>query len=85
MASIVETETPAHPRLTHAYECSYYPDVDANGTVVGVSCAVFDVTQRGSGHSPGNGSALGDITQGQRSPASVNSSTRRPPSITGIE
>ena len=48
VASIVEADTPAHPGLTHAYECYYRPDVDANGTVVGVSCAVLDVTQRRS-------------------------------------
>ena len=48
VASIVEAETPAHPRLRHAYECYYNPDVDANGTVVGVRCVVFDVTQRRS-------------------------------------
>ncbi len=40
----VEAETPAHPGETRHYMHNYYPDKNEDGTVVGVSCVVRDIT-----------------------------------------
>ncbi len=42
----VEAETPAHPGESRHYMHNYYPDKDQDGTVVGVSCVVQDITER---------------------------------------
>ncbi len=42
----VEAETPAHPGESRRYLHSYYPDKKKDGTVVGVSCVVQDITER---------------------------------------
>ncbi len=42
----VEAETPAHPGEPRHYMHNYYPDKSKDGTVVGVSCAVQDITER---------------------------------------
>ncbi len=42
----VEAETPAHPGESRHYMHSYYPDMSKDGTVVGVSCVVQDITER---------------------------------------
>ncbi len=40
----VNGETPAHPGELRHYMHSYYPDKSKDGTVVGVSCVVQDIT-----------------------------------------
>ena len=42
----VEAETPAHPGESRQYMHNYYPDKDKDGTVVGVSCVVQDISDR---------------------------------------
>ena len=42
----VEAETPAHPGESRHYMHNYYPDKSEDGTVVGVSCVVQDITER---------------------------------------
>ena len=42
----VELETMAHPGESRHYMHNYYPDKNKDGTVVGVSCVVQDVTDR---------------------------------------
>ena len=42
----VEAETPAHLGEKRHYMHNYYPDKSSDGTVVGVSCVVQDVTAR---------------------------------------
>ena len=42
----VEGETPAHPGESRHYMHNYYPDKNQDGTVVGVSCVVQDITER---------------------------------------
>jgi len=42
----VEAETPAHLGESRRYMHNYYPDRNADGTVVGVSCVVYDITER---------------------------------------
>jgi len=42
----VEAETPAHPGELRNYMHNYYPDKNKDGTVVGVSCVVYDITER---------------------------------------
>ena len=42
----VEAETPAHPGESRHYMHNYYPDKTKDGTVVGVSCVVQDITER---------------------------------------
>ncbi|TDJ30857.1 MAG: PAS domain S-box protein [Gammaproteobacteria bacterium] len=42
----VEAETPAHPGELRHYMHNYYPDKSKDGTVVGVSCVVQDITHR---------------------------------------
>jgi PAS domain S-box-containing protein len=42
----VEAETPAHPGESRHYMHNYYPDMSKDGTVVGVSCVVQDITER---------------------------------------
>ena len=42
----VEAETPAHPGESRHYMHNYYPDKTKDGTVVGVSCVVYDITER---------------------------------------
>ncbi len=42
----VEAETPAHPGESRHYMHNYYPDKSKDGTVVGVSCVVYDITER---------------------------------------
>ena len=42
----VEGETPAHPGESRHYMHNYYPDKSQDGTVVGVSCVVQDITER---------------------------------------
>ncbi len=42
----VEAETPAHPGQLRHYMHNYYPDKSKDGTVVGVSCVVQDITER---------------------------------------
>lgn len=39
-------ETPAHPGARHLYEHSYYPHKSEDGTVLGVSCVVRDITEQ---------------------------------------
>ena len=41
-----EVETAAHPGKLRHYKHDYYPDKCENGTVLGVSCVVQDVTDR---------------------------------------
>ncbi len=43
---MVEVETPAHPGESRHYMHNYYPDKNKDGTVVGVSCVVQDITER---------------------------------------
>jgi len=43
---MVEAETPAHPGESRRYMHNYYPDKNKDGTVVGVSCVVYDITER---------------------------------------
>jgi PAS domain S-box-containing protein len=40
----VETETPAHPGELRHYMHNYYPDKSKDGTVVGVSCVVQEIS-----------------------------------------
>jgi len=42
----VEAETLAHPGELRSYMHNYYPDKSQDGTVVGVSCVVQDITAR---------------------------------------
>jgi len=42
----VEVETPAHPGELRHYMHNYYPDRSKEGTIVGVSCVVQDITAR---------------------------------------
>lgn len=42
----IEVETPAHPGELRHYSCSYYPDTQEDGRVVGISCVVQDITER---------------------------------------
>ena len=42
----IETETPAHPGESRRYMHNYYPDKNKDGTIVGVSCVVQDITER---------------------------------------
>jgi len=42
----IEVETPAHPGELRHYTHNYYPDKSKDGTVVGVSCVVQDMTER---------------------------------------
>jgi PAS domain S-box-containing protein len=42
----VEAETPAHPGESRHYMHNYYPDKSKDGTIVGVSCVVQDITER---------------------------------------
>lgn len=42
----VEAETPAHPGESRHYMHNYYPDKSEDGTVMGVSCVVQDITER---------------------------------------
>ena len=42
----VQAETPAHPGESRHYMHSYYPDKSKDGTIVGVSCVVQDITER---------------------------------------
>ena len=42
----VEVETAAHPGESRRYMHNYFPDKNKDGTVVGVSCVVQDVTDR---------------------------------------
>ena len=42
----VEAETPANPGESRHFMHNYYPDKSKDGTVVGVSCVVQDVTER---------------------------------------
>jgi len=42
----IETETPAHPGESRHYMHNYYPDKNKDGTIVGVSCVVQDITER---------------------------------------
>ncbi len=42
----VEVSTPAHPGESRHYIHSYFPDKNEDGTVVGVSCVVQDITER---------------------------------------
>lgn len=42
----VEAKTPAHPEESRKYMHNYYPDMSKDGTVVGVSCVVQDITDR---------------------------------------
>jgi len=42
----VEAKTPAHPGEARCYMHSYYPDKSKDGTVVGISCVIQDVTDR---------------------------------------
>jgi len=41
----VEAETPAHPGESRRYMHNYYPDKSEDGTIVGVSCVVRDITE----------------------------------------
>ena len=45
-AETVEAETPAHPGIVRTFQHNFYPVRSPDGTVVGVSCAVQDVTER---------------------------------------
>ena len=40
----VEAETPAHPGASRHYMHNYYPEKSKDGTVVGVSCVVQDIS-----------------------------------------
>jgi len=40
----VEAETPAHPGESRHYMHNYYPDKSKDGTIVGLSCVVQDIT-----------------------------------------
>ncbi len=42
----IKAETPAHPGEFRNYMHNYYPDKSKDGTVVGVSCVVQDITER---------------------------------------
>ena len=42
----VEAETPAHPGIVRTFRHNFYPVRSPDGEVVGVSCAVQDVTER---------------------------------------
>ncbi len=42
----VVAETPAHPGESRHYMHNYYPDMSKDGTVVGVSCVIQDITER---------------------------------------
>jgi PAS domain S-box-containing protein len=42
----IEAETPAHPGELRHYMHNYYPAKSKDGTVVGVSCVVQDITER---------------------------------------
>ena len=42
----VQAETPAHPGESRRYMHNYFPDKNNDGTVVGVSCVVQDITER---------------------------------------
>ena len=42
----VKTATPAHPGELRHYMHSYYPDKSKDGTIVGVSCVVQDISER---------------------------------------
>ncbi len=42
----VEAETPAHPGESRHYMHNYYPDKSKDGTVVGVSCVIHDISKR---------------------------------------
>ena len=42
----VEAATPAHPEKSRHFIHSYFPDKSKDGTVVGVSCVVQDITER---------------------------------------
>ena len=42
----VEAETPAQPGVPRHYIHNYYPEKSNDGTVVGVSCVVQDITER---------------------------------------
>lgn len=46
LGGAVEAETPAHPGESRRYMHNYYPDKREDGTVVGVSCVVHDITER---------------------------------------
>ena len=46
LAGQVYAETPARPGVKRHYAHHYYPDKSEDGTVVGISCAVEDVTER---------------------------------------
>jgi len=46
IAGEVEAETPAHPGDSRHYLHNYYPDKNQDGTVVGVSCVVQDISER---------------------------------------
>ena len=46
IAGTVEAETPANPGVQHTFEHYYYPDVGVDGSVLGVSCVVLDITER---------------------------------------
>jgi PAS domain S-box-containing protein len=46
LEGIVVAETAAHPGVKRHYQHNYYPIRSDDGTVVGVSCAVQDVTRR---------------------------------------
>ncbi len=41
----VEAETPAHPGESRHYMHNYYPEKSKDGTVLGVSCVVRDITE----------------------------------------
>ncbi len=41
----VEAETPAHPGESRHYMHNYYPDKSQDGTIMGVSCVVQDITE----------------------------------------
>ena len=45
-AGTVEAQTPAHPGVMRTFQHNYVPVRSPDGTVVGVSCAVQDVTER---------------------------------------
>ena len=42
----VEAETPARPGIRRTFQHNYYPLKSGDGTVVGVSCVVQDITER---------------------------------------
>ena len=45
-AGTVETQTPAHPGIMRTFQHNFYPVRSPGGSVVGISCAVQDVTLR---------------------------------------